>query len=365
MCHPSTRHATSSLHSSTRTSHLFAPATLSASRARHKTVQRRGSCAPHAMSSRPAVAYIGRLCRRHRPLLARRQLPPLLLVRRLSESRGVRRWRDKCGWRESARARGVSGAGRARVAAAHHPDRQIVRDERAIPQKAAQLSAEALDPFADALRAVREDAVLSPVCNLGPGQTRSRGRPPRHQPALLKPRLHAADLAPPVEVAEMEKVHELHAPLLLVREAPARTPPARARRRCSVTVDRVVGALDARVGGGLGGHHIGGGRLPRAGVVGRGGPGVAGVKTAARAPPSSRRRGGVGSNAGGPPLWALFTPVSYQKKGKDSTSAARELGTASGHPGGHLGTRGAKRRGPGNISTPGPLTGVALLKVCG
>ena len=50
-------------------------------------------------------------------------------------------------------------------------------------------------------------------------QTRSRGRPPRHQPALLKPRLHAADLAPPVEVAEMEKVHELHAPFLLVREA--------------------------------------------------------------------------------------------------------------------------------------------------
>lgn len=148
MCHPSTRHATSSLHSSTRTSHLFAPATLSASRARHKTVQRRGSCAPHATSSRPAVAYIGRLCRRHRPLLARRQLPPLLLVRRLSESRGVRRWRDKCGWRESARARGVSGAGRARVAAAHHPDRQIVRDERAIPQKAAQLSAEAFDPSA-------------------------------------------------------------------------------------------------------------------------------------------------------------------------------------------------------------------------
>ena len=41
-------------------------------------------------------------------------------------------------------------------------------------------------------------------------------------------------------------IHELHAPLLLVREAPARTPPARARRRCSVTVDRVVGALDAR-----------------------------------------------------------------------------------------------------------------------
>ena len=114
------------------------------------------------------------------------------------------------------------------------------------------------------------------------------------------------------------------------------------------------GALDA-VGGGLGGHHIGGGRLPRAGVVGRGGPGVAGVKTAARAPPSSRRRGGVGSSAGRPPLWALFTPVSYQKKGKDSTSAARELGTASGHPGGHLGTRGATRRGPGNISTPGPL----------
>ena len=71
-CHPSTRHATSSLHSSTRTSHLFAPATLSASRARHKTVQRRRSCAPRAMSSRPAVAYIGRLCRRHRPLLARR-----------------------------------------------------------------------------------------------------------------------------------------------------------------------------------------------------------------------------------------------------------------------------------------------------
>ena len=245
MCHPSTRHATSSLHSSTRTSHLFAPATLSppvsASRARHKTVQRRGSCAPHAMSSRPAVAYIGRLCRRHRPLLARRQLPPLLLVRRLSESRGVRRWRDKCGWTESARAGGVSGAGRARVAAAHHPVRQVVRDERAIPQKAAELAAEAFDPFADALRAVREDAVLSPVCNLGPGQTRSRGRPPRHQPALLKPRLHAADLAPPVEVAEMEKVHELHAPLLLVREAPARTPPARARRRCSVTVDRVAG----------------------------------------------------------------------------------------------------------------------------
>ena len=157
MCHPSTRHATSSLHSSTRTSHLFAPATLSppvsASRARHKTVQRRGSCAPHAMSSRPAVAYIGRLCRRHRPLLARRQLPPLLLVRRLSESRGVRRWRDKCGWTESARAGGVSGAGRARVAAAHHPVRQVVRDERAIPQKAAELAAEAFDPFANALSA--------------------------------------------------------------------------------------------------------------------------------------------------------------------------------------------------------------------
>ena len=211
-----------------------------------------------------------------------------------------------------------------------------------------------------------EDAVLSPVCNLGPGQTRSRGRPSRLQRALPKPRLQAADLAPPVEVAEMEKVHELHAPLLLVREAPARTPPARARRRGSVTVDRVVGALDARaaVGGGLGGHHIGGGRLPRAGVVGRGGPGVAGVKTAARAPPSSRRRGGVGSSAGRPHTVGTVHTRSYQKKGKGSTSAARELGTASGHPGGHLGTRGATRRGPGNISTPGPLTGVGLRRRC-
>lgn len=333
MCHPSTRHATSSLHSSTRTSHLFAPATLSASRARHKTVQRRRSCAPHAMSSRPAVAYIGRLCRRHRPLSARRQLPPLLLVRRLSESRGVRRWRDKCGWTESARAGGVSGAGRARVAAAHHPVRQVVRDERAIPQKAAELAAEAFDPFADALRA---------VCNLGPGQTRSRGRPSRLQRALPKPRLRAADLAPPVEVAEMEKVHELHAPLLLVREAPARTPPARARRRGSVTVDRVVGALDARaaVGGGLGGHHIGGGRLPRAGVVGRGGPGVAGVKTAARAPPSSRRRGGVGSSAGRPHCGHCSHPFRTKKRARSQHQQPASWGQPQGTLGGIWGREG-------------------------
>jgi len=140
----------------------------------------------------------------------------------------------------------------------------------------------------------------------------------------------------------------------------ARTPPARARRRCSVMVDRVVGALDARaaVGGGLGGHRVGGGRLPRAGVVGRGGRGVAVVKTAARAPPSSRRRGGVGSSAGRP----LFTPV-FTKKRERNASAARELGTASGHPGGHLGTRGAtRRRGPvRQLSTARCRTGPTLV----
>ena len=156
---------------------------------------------------------------------------------------------------------------------------------------------------------------------------------------LPKPRLRAADLAPPVEVAEMEKVHELHAPLLLVREAPARTPPARARRRGSVTVDRVVGTLDARaaVGGGLGGHHIGVGRLPRAGVVGRGGPGVAGVKTAARAPPSSRRRGGVGSSAGRPHTVGTVHTRFVPKKGKRFNISSPRAGDSLRAPWGAFG----------------------------